>query len=72
MTRAELVEMLQVERYLPLPPTPKPGQTYDDPRDQYARRTALDEAVQEFDQKHRDAAPPMVRKGMILVPAAAA
>jgi hypothetical protein len=67
MNRAQLVELLSVERFLPLPPAPKAGEVYDDPKDQYSRRLELSEAVKAYEHDHRDDAPPMRRKGMILV-----
>lgn len=71
MTRAELVELLQVERHLPLPPVPKEGVPYDDPKMQRARQQELDTAVESFDLDQRnkkrraEATPRLVKKGLI-------
>lgn len=50
MTKTELLELLLVERHLPLPTTPKPGEIYDDPADQAARRADLEAAVDSFEK----------------------
>jgi hypothetical protein len=83
MNRAQLVELLSVERHLPLPPKPKPGLTLNEdwevviPRDsremQHARQLELDTAVESFnhDQRNKErrseAAPRLVKKGLIYV-----
>lgn len=53
MTRAELVEQLQVERHLPLPPIPKAGMPHDTAKEQHARRVELMAEVEEFDRYAR-------------------
>lgn len=67
MTRAELIELLQVERFLPLPPAPRAGIPVDSKKEQDSRKQELDAAVQSFDEEHRHEAPALRRKGMILV-----
>jgi len=77
MNRAQLVELLAVERHLPLPPVPKAGEIYEDPKMQYARRVELMTAVESFEvdqrnKKRRAATPKLVKKGLIYVAEAAA
>lgn len=71
MTRDELLELLLVERHLPLPPAPKPGVPYDDPRDQYTRRASLLADVDAFEKdsarRRPDEGVQFERRGAILV-----
>lgn len=74
MNRAQLVEMLEVERFQPRPPTPKPGLVVsgmqvevpvDGPKAQYARRTIL---LAELDAFEKKPAPiRLVKQGPIFV-----
>jgi hypothetical protein len=75
MTRAELLELLQVERFLPLPPAPKAGAPAETPAEaftvltgdtraeQYRRRTELKQAIRGED--HNGA--PLTKRGLIYV-----
>ncbi|MFC0626145.1 hypothetical protein [Kribbella deserti] len=84
MTRAELLELLTVERHLPLPPAPRPGLPHDSAADQRARRQILKAEVEAFEQAHpndfgsrhkprnSDETVTFVRRGLIYVQGGAA
>lgn len=77
MTRAELVEMLEVERFQPPVRPASFSVPVDDPKVQRQRQRDLSAEVKSFDDRHaravraakrrKDEPPTFVKRGMILV-----
>lgn len=53
MTRDELVDLLEVERHQPLPPSPPPAGFIDTPELQAERRAVLGPEPTDYDLKHQ-------------------